>query len=481
MADYPALKLFIAGEWLGPEGRASEPVLNPATGQALGTLPHASKADLDRALEAAAAALPKWAATSAYDRARVLCRTADLMRERADDIARLLTLEEGKPHAEAKVEVNAAADVFEWMGEEGKRAYGRIIPARAGGTRHLVLKQPVGVVAAFAPWNFPAITPARKMAASLAAGCPCIIKPSEETPATALAIAAILAECGAPAGVIQVVFGVPGEVSTHLLASDIVRKVSFTGSTVVGKHLMKLAAERAQRTTMELGGHAPVLVFDDVDAEKAAALAAGGKFRNAGQVCVSPTRFMVHERAHAAFVQSFTKATEALKIGDGLEAGVQMGPLANPRRVDAMTAMIGDAVAKGAKLHTGGERMGNEGFFFRPTVLSDVPMDARMMTEEPFGPVALINRFSSEDEAIREANRLPYGLAAYALTRDADRAVRLQERVESGLLGLNTFAISLAETPFGGVKDSGHGSEGGMEGLEPYLTTKFVAHGPAPV
>ncbi len=456
-------------------------MLNPATGQALGTLPHATKADLDRALEAAAAALPTWAATSAYDRARMLGRTADLMRERADHIARLLTLEEGKPHPEAKVEVNAAADVFEWMAEEGKRAYGRIVPARAMGTRHLVLKQPVGVVAAFAPWNFPAITPARKMAASLAAGCPCIIKPSEETPATALEIARILTECGVPAGVIQVVFGVPGEVSTHLLASDVIRKVSFTGSTVVGKHLMKLAAERAQRTTMELGGHAPVLVFDDVDAEKAAALAVGGKFRNAGQVCVSPTRFIVHERVHAQFVQSFTKAAEALKIGDGLEAGVQMGPLANPRRVDAMTSMIGDAVAKGAKLHTGGERMGNEGFFFRPTVLSDVPMDARMMTEEPFGPVALINRFTSEEEALREANRLPYGLAAYAMTRDADRAVRLQDGVESGLLGLNTFAISVAETPFGGVKDSGHGSEGGMEGLEPYLTTKFVAHGPAPV
>ncbi len=481
MTEYPKLHLLIAGEWLGPEGRASEPVLNPATGAPIATLPHASKADLDRALEAAAAALPVWANTPAYDRARVLRRTADVMRERADAIAAILTMEEGKPQPEAKVEVLAAADVFEFMAEEGKRAYGRIIPARAAGTRHIVLKQPVGVTAAFAPWNFPAITPARKMAASLAAGCPCIIKPSEETPATALEMARILLECGAPAGVIQVVFGVPGEVSTHLMASEVIRKVSFTGSTAVGKQLMKLAADRAQRTTMELGGHAPVLVFDDVDAEKAAVAAVGGKLRNAGQVCISPTRFIVHERVHAKFVESFTKAVEATKIGNGLEAGVQMGPLANPRRVDAMTALIGDAVAKGAKLHTGGERMGNEGFFFHPTVLSDVPMDARMMTEEPFGPVALINRFGSEDEAIREANRLPYGLASYAFTSDGARAVRLQDQVESGLMGLNTFAISVAETPFGGVKESGHGSEGGTEGLEAYLTTKFIAHAPAPV
>ncbi|WP_207536808.1 NAD-dependent succinate-semialdehyde dehydrogenase [Sabulicella rubraurantiaca] len=478
MSQYPQLKMLIAGEWLGAEGRNSEPVLNPATGQSLGTLPHASTADLDRALEAAQKALPVWANTPAYERARILRKTADAMRERADAIAEMLTLEEGKPHPEAKIEVLAAADVFEFMAEEGKRAYGRIIPARAGGTRHIVLKQPVGVTAAFAPWNFPAITPARKMAASLAAGCPCIIKPSEETPATAIEMARLITEAGAPAGVIQVVFGVPGEVSTHIMASDIIRKVSFTGSTAVGKQLMKLAAEKAQRTTMELGGHAPVLVFDDVDAEKAAVMAVAGKFRNAGQVCVSPTRFMVHEKSHAKFVETFAKAAEALKIGNGMESGIQMGPLANPRRVDAMTAFIADATSKGAKLHTGGERMGNEGFFFRPTVLSDVPMNARMMTEEPFGPVALINRFSSEEEAFSEANRLPFGLAAYAFTRDSDRAIRLQERVESGLLGINTFGISVAETPFGGVKESGHGSEGGPEGLEAYLTTKFVAHGP---
>ncbi len=476
--DYPALKLLIAGEWLGAEGRASEPVLNPATGQSLGTLPHASKGDLDRALEAAAAALPVWAGTSAYARAAVLRKVADGMRAGADRIAAMLTMEEGKPHAEAKMEVLAAADVFEFMAEEGKRAYGRIIPSRGAGTRHLVHRLPVGVSAAFAPWNFPAITPARKMAASLAAGCPCIIKPSEETPATALEMARLITEAGAPPGVIQVVFGVPGEVSTHIMASDVIRKVSFTGSTAVGKMLMKLAAEKAQRTTMELGGHAPVLVFDDTDAEKAAAMAAAGKFRNAGQVCVSPTRFLVHESRHAAFVESFTKAANALAIGNGMEAGIQMGPLANPRRVDAMTAFIGDAVAKGAKLHTGGERMGNEGFFFRPTVLSDVPLGARMMTEEPFGPVALINRFSTEDEAVAEANRLPFGLAAYAFTKDADRQQRLAERVESGMLGINTFGISVAETPFGGIKDSGHGSEGGPEGLDAYLLTKFVAAAP---
>ena len=319
----------------------------------------------------------------------------------------------------------------------------------------------------------------RKIAASLAAGCPCIIKPSEETPATALDIADCLIESGMPAGVLQIVFGQPADVSAHLMASDVIRKVSFTGSTAVGKQLMKLAADRAQRTTMELGGHAPVLVFDDADAVKAATLAVAGKFRNAGQVCVSPTRFMVHERAHDAFLETFVKAAAALRIGHGMEAGAQMGPLANSRRVDAMQSMVADAVARGAKLHTGGERVGNEGFFFRPTVLSDVPTDARMMNEEPFGPVALINRFGDEDEAVREANRLPYGLAAYAFTRDADRQIRLAERVESGMLGLNTFGISMAETPFGGVRESGHGSEGGVEGLEAYLVTKFVAALPA--
>jgi succinate-semialdehyde dehydrogenase/glutarate-semialdehyde dehydrogenase len=472
---YRPLALLIAGEWVSDGGRVTEPVLDPATGRSLGALPHATPADLDRALAAAAEAFPLWAATPAYDRARVLRGAADRIRAKADDIARHLTLEEGKPHPEAKVEVLAAADIFEWFAEEGKRAYGRIIPGRGAGVRHMVLKQPVGPTAAFAPWNFPAVTPARKMAASLAAGCPCIIKPSEETPGTALDLADALMEAGLPPGVLQIVFGKPAEVSTHIMGSEVIRKVSFTGSTAVGKQLMKLAAERAQRTTMELGGHAPVLVFDDVDAKKVGALAAAGKFRNAGQVCVSPTRFMVHDRAHDAFLESFVEAAEKLKIGHGMEAGVQMGPLANPRRVDAMTAMISDAVAKGAKLHTGGERLGNEGFFFRPTVLSDVPMEARMMTEEPFGPVALVNRFSDEEQAIREANRLPYGLAAYSFTRDADRQARLAERIESGLLGINTFGISVAETPFGGVKESGHGSEGGIEGLEAYLVTKFVA------
>lgn len=474
-AQYERLQLYVDGAWLDPEGRRTQPVVNPATGEQIGILPHASTADLDRALEAARRGFQVWRKVAPNERSKVLRRAAALIRERADRIAAVLTMEEGKTVGESKLEVLSAAEVFEWMAEEGRRSYGRLIPARADGLRQMVVKEPVGPVAAFSPWNFPAVTPARKIAAALAAGCSCIIKPAEETPATALLIARALEEAGLPKGVLNVVFGVPSEVSTHLIASPIIRKISFTGSTAVGKLLAKLAADGVKRATMELGGHAPVVVFDDVDPEKVAPLAVAAKFRNAGQVCISPTRFYVHESVHDRFVDKFAELSAALPVGDGLDPAMKMGPLANPRRVDAMERVIGDAKARGAKLRTGGSRVGNAGNFWQPTVLSDIPEDAQMMNVEPFGPVAAMVRFKSFDEVVEKANRLPYGLAAYAFTGSARTATAIGEALESGLVGVNTFGVTVPETPFGGVKESGYGSEGGSEGLDAYLQTKFVS------
>jgi succinate-semialdehyde dehydrogenase/glutarate-semialdehyde dehydrogenase len=343
------------------------------------------------------------------------------------------------------------------------------------GHRSLMVKEPVGPVAAFTPWNFPALTPMRKMAAAIASGCSCIIKPAEETPGSALAIARCFDDAGLPKGVLQVVFGVPAEVSTYLIASPVIRKVSFTGSTAVGKQLMKLAADGVKRTTMELGGHAPVIVFDDADVEKALPQAVAFKYRNAGQVCISPTRFYVQEKSYPAFVEKFAAAANAIKVGNGLEQGIGMGPLANPRRIDAMEQLIGDAKTHGARVVAGGHRLGNVGNFWQPTVLADVPEDSKIMNIEPFGAVAIMNPFKTFDEVVERANRLPFGLAAYAFTGSAGTATALGESIESGMVGVNTFMVSLPETPFGGVKESGFGSEGGIEGNEAYLATKFVS------
>ncbi len=474
-AQYEKLHLFIDGEWLGLDGRKSQPVLNPATGEEIGRLPHAKTADLDRALAAAARGFTQWKRVSANDRSKVLRRAAELIRERHERIATVMTLEEGKTIGESKLEVLSSAEVFEWMAEEGRRSYGRLIPARGEGHRQLVVKEPVGTVAAFSPWNFPAVTPARKIAAALAAGCSCIIKPAEETPATALLIAKALEEAGLPKGVLNVVFGVPSEVSSYLIASPVIRKISFTGSTAVGKLLAKLAADGVKRATMELGGHAPVVIFEDVDPEKVAPLAVAAKFRNAGQVCISPTRFFVHEAVHDRFVAKFTELSAAMPVGDGLDPKHKMGPLANARRIDAMETLIGDAKARGAKVKTGGSRIGNAGNFWQPTVLTEVPEEATMMTVEPFGPVAAMVRFKSFDEVVERANRLPYGLAGYAFTGSTKTATAISEQLETGLVGVNTFAVTVPETPFGGVKESGYGSEGGSEGLEAYLQTKFVS------
>jgi succinate-semialdehyde dehydrogenase/glutarate-semialdehyde dehydrogenase len=474
-SPYPQLQLFIAGAWVSGEGRTLQPVINPATEEVIGQVPHATRADLDRALEAAAGSFKTWRAMMPQDRGRILKRAADLLRERTEEIATWATLEQGKTLAETRIEVAMSANIFEWYAEEGRRAYGRVLPQRAPGLRLTVLKEPVGPVAAFAPWNFPLGNPARKIGAALAAGCSCIMKPAEETPASALAVARALVDAGLPPGVLSVVFGVPAEISAYLIASPVIRKVSFTGSVPVGKELMKLAADGMKRTTMELGGHAPVLVFEDVDLEQVLDLSVTAKFRNAGQVCVSPTRFYIHDSHYERFVEGFTARARALTVGDGMEPSSRMGPLAHPRRLAAMETLIGDAVTHGARLCTGGSRLPRKGYFWAPTVLADVPDTARIMNEEPFGAVAMLNRFSDFDAVMQQANRLPYGLAAFAFSRSSRTVNLVGEQLEAGMVGINSFAISVPESPFGGVKESGHGSEEGIEGLEACLVTKFVS------
>ena len=472
---YPDLHLFVAGEWIAAGRRDTIPVLNPASGEVIGMLPMATAADLDRAAASAADAFKSWRRTSPMERSRILRDAARLMRERMEADARTMTLEQGKPLAQSRSELAASADCFDWYAEEGRRAYGRVIPARNPDAMLTVLREPVGPVAAFTPWNFPASQVARKLAPALAAGCTCVVKPSEETPGSALAIIRALDDVGLPKGVLHLVFGVPGEVAEHLIAAPEIRKVSFTGSTQIGKLIGKLAADGVKRTTLELGGHAPVIIFDDADIEAAAKLSAAVKTRNAGQACISPTRFLVQDAVHDRFVAAFKQALEAVTIGDGLDKSSDMGPLANKRRVDAMDSLTLDAVAQGGVPVLAGKRIGNAGNFWSPTLIADAPLTARANIDEPFGPFALTRRFSRDEEAIAEANRLPYGLAAYAFTKDRGRAGLVRREVESGLIGINSYAVTWPETPFGGVKESGYGSEGGAEGLDVYLSVKFIS------
>jgi succinate-semialdehyde dehydrogenase/glutarate-semialdehyde dehydrogenase len=384
-------------------------------------------------------------------------------------------MEQGKPLAEALIEIHGSADIIDWCAEEGRRTYGRVVPARAEGIYQLVVKEPVGPVAAFTPWNFPVSQAVRKIAAALATGCSIIVKPPEETPASPAALADIFRDAGLPDGVLNLVYGNPPDISGYLVPHPVIRKVSFTGSVPVGKHLAALAGQHMKRATMELGGHAPAIVFDDADLDKAAELLAASKFRNAGQVCVSPTRFLIQEQAYQPFLEKFVGRVKSIKVGDGLAEGTKMGPLVNERRVQAVDTLISEAVSQGAKLETGGKRIGNKGSFYEPTVLSGVTSDMRIMNEEPFGPVALVAPFSGFDDVIAEANRLPYGLAAYAFTSSAKTATALGQELETGMLTLNHLGLALPEVPFGGIKDSGYGSEGGTEALEAYLVTKFVS------
>lgn len=466
------LGIYINGSWRRGEGRDIHNVVNPATGAVIAELPLATAADLDEALDATAKGFAHWRAVDVNERAAILHKVAGLIRERAEDIALLLTTEQGKPLAEARTEVLSCASQFDYFAEEAKRSYGRVL-VRPTGQRSLVLKQPVGPVAAFSPWNFPVNLMCKKMAAALAAGCSIIAKPPEETPHCTSAIMQCVIDGGVPGHVAQLVYGVPDMVSRHLIASPVIRKVSFTGSVPVGKHLLKLAADGVKRTTMELGGHAPVLVFDDCDLEKAIKLSSTQKFRNAGQVCISPTRFYVQEGIYDRFIAGFAEATKKVQMGNGLDASTIMGPLANDRRPPAIEKLVRDATDKGAKLLAGGER-GEGGYFYQPTVLADVPMTADIMTDEPFGPVALIRPFKDFDEAIAQANRLPFGLAAYAFTENARQANLVADALDTGMVGLNSFVISMPDAPFGGVKESGFGSEGGPEGLDSYYVTKAV-------
>ncbi len=471
---YSDVQLHIDGAWGPAQGGRTLPIVNPATGEQIGTLAHAEAADLDRALEAAQAGFDVWRNTSPYERSKIMRKVAELIRARAADIAQLMTMEQGKPVIEAKGETMLAAEIIEWFAEEGRRAYGRVIPARQPGVYQMVLKEPVGVVAAFSPWNFPINQAVRKISGALAAGCSIIVKGPEETPASCAELVRAFADAGVPKGVVQLVYGVPADISNYLIPHPIVRKISFTGSTAIGKHLAAMAGQHMKRVTMELGGHAPALIFNDANLEVATKVLAANKFRNAGQVCVAPTRFLVQEGVYDDFVGRFVQAAEAIKVGDGLERGTTMGPLANDRRVQAMEGFIADAVQRGAEVRTGGKRIGNKGNFFEPTVLVNVPKDARVMNEEPFGPLAIMSSFTETEEAITEANRLPYGLAAYAYTHSTATATRVAHDVESGMMSINHHGLAVPETPFGGVKDSGYGSEGGIEGLEAYLATKFV-------
>jgi len=472
---YPDTRLLIDNQWVDASGGKTLDVLNPATGTAIGKVAHASTADLDRALAAAQRGFETWRVTPAHERANVMRRAAALLRERADGIARLLTQEQGKPLAEARVEVLAGADIIDWFADEGRRVYGRIVPSRNLAAQQLVLKEPVGPVAAFTPWNFPINQIVRKLGAALASGCSFLVKAPEETPASPAALLATFVDAGIPAGVLGLVFGNPAEISAYLIPHPVIRKVTFTGSTPIGKELAALAGRHMKRVTMELGGHAPVIVAEDADVALAVKAAGGAKFRNAGQVCISPTRFLVHSSLKDEFSQALVKHAEKLKLGDGLAEGTTLGPLANARRLGAMAKVVDDARKRGATVATGGERIGSSGNFFAPTVLVDVPLEADVFNNEPFGPVAAVRSFETLDEAIAEANRLPFGLAGYAFTRSIKNAHQLAQRLELGMLWINQPAAPVAEMPFGGVKDSGYGTEGGPEAMEAYLVTKSVS------
>ena len=471
---YEDLRLYIDGEFIAAQGRREQDVFDPATGEVIGKLPHATREDLDRALAAAQRAFPAWRDTSPLERSRILRKAADLLRERAPGIGRNITLDQGKPLAEAINEVKNCAEHAEWHAEEGRRIYGRVIPPRHPAVRQLVVRQPVGVCAAFTPWNFPASQAIRKIGAALGSGCTLVLKGPEDAPSAIVALARVFHDAGLPAGCLNIVWGVPHEVSDYLVRSPIVRKVSFTGSVPVGKQLAALAAQHMKRTTMELGGHSPVLVFEDADVERAADLLQAFKFRNAGQVCVSPTRFYLHEKIHDRFLARFLEKTREMKVGAGLDESTRMGPLAHERRVPAMEQFVDDANRRGARIEFGGERLSDRGNFFAPTVVTGLPDDAMLMTTEPFGPIAPFARFNDFDDVIRRANALPYGLSSYVFTTSSRYANAAANALEAGNVNINHFGQAIAEAPFGGVKDSGWGSEGGVETFDGYLTTKFI-------
>jgi succinate-semialdehyde dehydrogenase / glutarate-semialdehyde dehydrogenase len=476
MTAYPTVKMFINGAWIAEGEAGSMEVVNPATGQVIGQCPKASAAQLDAALAAADEAFVTWSKTSGAQRHAILRRAADHLRERAPAIARIITAEMGKPHAQAVGEITGLADVTDFLGEEAKRRGGRLIPTRGDQLIvQMVTHEPVGPSVLLTPWNFPVNLPGKKIAGALAAGCTAILKPAENTPASAQLLVECYVDAGLPAGVLNLVYGDPGPVSEHLIASPSVRKVSFTGSTAVGKQLGALAASHMKRFTPELGGHAPVIVSKHADLPRAVAMCAATKFRNAGQVCVSPTRFLVDKAIYDTFVAEFAAVAGKLKVGDpGADESVEMGPLAHGRRIAAMEAVVADASGNRGEVVTGGSVIAGHGFFFEPTVIANPATDSRFMTEEPFGPIAGIVPYDTIEDAVRIANSLRYGLAAYAFSGNLDEAHYLGRALRAGMVGINQLIVSSPETPFGGVGDSGFGSEGGEEGYLAFTDTKLV-------
>lgn len=473
--QYTQLALFIDGTWIEAAQRKTLEVIDPATEQVLGTLPIATRDDVDKAIAAAERTFAAWRGTSSLARSGILRQAATLMRQRQERIARVITYELGKPLAEAMGEVITAAEMFEWGAEEARRLYGRIIPGRNPDIRQMVMPEPVGPVAAFAGWNAPAITPSRKIAGALAAGCTMVIKPSEETPGVALEVIRAVVDAGLPAGVLNAVFGNPGAISDQLLAADEIKMVTFTGSTSIGKQLAAQAAPSLKKLTLELGGHAPVLVFDDCDIDEAVKSLAAAKYRNSGQICTSPTRIYVQDSIYETFTAKLAKAANSIKIGNGFDPDVKMGPMANPRRYAAIKEFIDDAVKQGARIVAGGNTTEGKGWFVAPTVIRDFNNRCLAANTEPFGPLALVRPFSSFDEAITEANRLPFGLASYVFTLNSRTAKRAADAIKSGVVCINHCQASLPETPFGGMKNSGQGKEGGIEGLAEFMDIKYIS------
>lgn len=473
---YQKLSLYIDGQFIDADGRKTQDIINPANREVIGQLPHATASDLDAALNAAQKAFVSWKKSSPIERSTILRKVAQLTRDRATDIARNMTLDQGKPLAESLGELVSCADHADWHAEECRRIYGRVIQPRNPNVRQLVLKEPIGVCVAFTPWNFPYNQAIRKVAAAIGAGCTIVLKGPEDSPSAVMAIAQMFHDAGLPPGVLNLVWGDPPTISEHLITSPITRKVSFTGSVPVGKQLASLAGAHMKRVTMELGGHSPVLVFDDADIEKAAHMLAKFKIRNAGQVCVSPTRFYVQNKAYDKFLSAFTDTLSKIKMGDGLNDGIEMGPLAHERRVPAIGRFVDDARERGAKVVLGGDAQLETGFFFPPTVITDLPDDSMLMTQEPFGPVAPVVRFDDVDDVIKRANSLPFGLSSYVFTNSLQTATRVSNELEAGMVNINHFGSALPETPFGGIKESGIGSEGGSETFDGYLVTKFVTH-----
>ena len=478
--SYPNTELFINGKWRAASSNDWLDVINPATEESVGKVAVAQISDLDEALDAANAAFKLWRNTPPFARYKIMRRAADLLRERADSVAKIMTIEQGKPIAEAKGETMLGADTIDWYAEEGRRAYGRVIPSQLANVNQIIIKEPVGPVAAFSPWNFPINQAVRKISGAVAAGCSIILKGPEDTPASCAELVRAFVDAGIPDGVINLVYGVPADISNYLIPHPIIKKISFTGSTAVGKELASLAAQHMKLSTMELGGHAPAIVFNDADLAAALDVLTTQKFRNAGQVCVAPTRFLVQDALYEKFVDGYVKLAKKVKLGNGLDSSTSMGPLAHDRRLAAVEELVQDAVGLGAKIHCGGQRPKNVGYFYPPTVLTGVPKSARMMNEEPFGPVIPISSFKTVDEVLMEANRLPYGLSAYAYTASSETADRMGREIESGIIGINHHGQPAVETPFGGIQDSGQGKENGSEGLESYMHSKLISHKTTP-